>query len=110
MQSNTCSNPVRCKPMSPLVNNPDAQMFQGMKAALEEPNGVLGTESHHRQVVVEFFIAWKIPIRFLVRCDDPIMNLSAVSLVEGQCSSLTHTGYIESAQIHLPSSSNSLWS
>jgi hypothetical protein len=41
MQGNACSNPVCRKPVSLLVDYPDLQMFQGVKAALEEPNGML---------------------------------------------------------------------
>jgi hypothetical protein len=65
MYADASSNPIRRKLMGLRVLDADVQTLQGLKAAFQEANCVFRADPHHRDMVIEFFIAGLKAIRLL---------------------------------------------
>jgi hypothetical protein len=54
------------------------QTLQGLKAAFQEANCVFRADPHHRDMVIEFFIAGLKAIRLLKGRNDPFLKLKSI--------------------------------
>lgn len=61
--------------MTGLIFDVNTQMLQGMKPAFKESYGMLGANSYHGDMIVEYFVVGQVTFRFFIRSNDPSINL-----------------------------------